>query len=150
MSESPTPQPSSRISTRLNTHCFVCGPNNALGLRLTFCLEDDFCRTVFTPDEHHQGYDGWLHGGIMSAVLDDVMANWFFLRGLKAVTGKMEVRYRSPAPIGQELSFESWLLHRKGSVARLQCKAADASGEVLAEASGTYRLVGETGDESHP
>ena len=61
-------------------------------------------------DERHQGYDGWLHGGILGAILDDVMANWYFLRGVKAVTGRMEVRYRSPVPIGESLRFESWLV----------------------------------------
>lgn len=147
MSKSPIGHPSSNKSTRPNSHCFVCGPNNAVGLRLTFRLEDDFCRSTFTPDEHCQGYDGWLHGGIMGAVLDDVMANWFFLRGDKAITGRIEIRYRSPVPIGQELSLESWLLGRKGGVARLECKAASVSGEILAEASGTYRLVGKLAGE---
>ncbi len=149
MSKPPISQPSSSESNHPNTNCFVCGPNNAVGLRLTFHLEDDFCRSTFTPDENCQGYDGWLHGGIMSAVLDDVMANWFFLRGYKAITGRIEIRYRSPAPIGQKLSIESWLVDRKGGVARLGCKAANVSGEILAEASGTYRLVGKlTGGES--
>ena len=147
MPESPVEPGRPESPARPNTHCFVCGPRNAFGLRLTFRLEEEenICRTTFVPDERHQGYDGWLHGGILGAVLDDVMANWYFLRGVKAVTGRMEVRYRSPVPIGDSLEFESWLADRKGPVARLQCKATNQSGEVVAEASGAYRIV-EDGD----
>ena len=147
MAESSTEQTPLKASVRPNTHCFVCGPHNAFGLRLTFRLEEDekICRAAFVPDERHQGYDGWLHGGILGAILDDVMANWYFLRGVKAVTGRMEVRYRSPVPIGESLRFESWLVDRKGPLARLQSKAMMSSGEVAAEASGAYRIVEDGG-----
>ena len=126
--------------SRPNSHCFVCGPDNAIGLRLSFRLEDDFCRTQFVPDDRHQGYDGWLHGGILSAVLDDVMANWFYLRGVKAVTGRMEVRFRAPVPIGTRLEAEAWLAERRGRMGRLQSRVVGESGEVVAEGTGTYLL----------
>ncbi|MFQ5912953.1 MAG: PaaI family thioesterase [Nitrospinota bacterium] len=142
MAESPSETVPSR-DCRPNSHCFVCGLNNAIGLHLSFQLEENVCRTQFVPDDRHQGYDGWLHGGILGAVLDDVMANWFYLRGMKAVTGKMEVRYRAPVPIGVNLEAESWVVERRGRIARLQCKAVKDSGEVVAEATGTYLLVEE-------
>jgi acyl-coenzyme A thioesterase PaaI-like protein len=126
--------------SRPNTHCFVCGPDNAFGLHLSFRIENDHCHTEFIPDERHQGYDGWLHGGILGAVLDDVMANWFYLRGIKAVTGRMEIRYRSPVPIGMRLEAESWLAERRGRMGKLNCKAVNDSGKVIAEGTGTYLL----------
>jgi hypothetical protein len=55
--------------------CFVCGPENNLGLKLVFRLEGDVCRSEFTPSDMHCGYDGVTHGGIIFSVLDDVMAN---------------------------------------------------------------------------
>ncbi len=140
MPDSPI-KPQSSSDSKPNTHCFVCGPDNAIGLRLSFQLEGDFCRTEFVPDVRHQGYDGWLHGGILAAVLDDVMANWFYMRGIKAVTGKMEIRYRAPVPIGSHLKAESWLTERRGGLGMLRCKAVNGSGDVLAEATGTYRIM---------
>ena len=37
-------------------HCFVCGPNNPIGLKLTFSLDGDQCVSEFTPDAVHCGY----------------------------------------------------------------------------------------------
>lgn len=130
---------------RPNSHCFVCGPDNDIGLHLSFQLEGDICRTRFTPDRRHQGYDGWLHGGILGAVLDDVMANWFYLRGVKAVTGRLEIRYRSPVPIGARVEVESRLIERRGRIGRLACRAVNEAGEVVAEGTGTYLIAERTG-----
>ena len=46
-------------------HCFVCGPNNPIGLKLTFSLDGDECVSEFTPDAVHCGYEGVTHGGII-------------------------------------------------------------------------------------
>ena len=47
------------------SHCFVCGPNNSLGLKVEFQLRDNgVCVGEFTPGEAHQGADGVTHGGI--------------------------------------------------------------------------------------
>ncbi|MCY3609929.1 MAG: hypothetical protein OXH51_00120, partial [Gemmatimonadetes bacterium] len=43
--------------------CFVCGPENPIGLHLTFRLEGGACVSEFTPGENHQGYPGVIHGG---------------------------------------------------------------------------------------
>ena len=51
-------------------NCFVCGPGNEIGLRLSFRLEDAICKSEFTPSELHCGYDGVTHGGIIFSVLD--------------------------------------------------------------------------------
>ena len=70
--------------------CFVCGPSNPIGLHLEFRIEDDICRSEFTPGRNHCGYDDVTHGGIVFSILDDVMANWLFLKGLKAYTAKCD------------------------------------------------------------
>ena len=40
-----------------------------------------------------------LHGGILYSLLDDVMANWSFLRGQRAHTARCEIRYRDVVPM---------------------------------------------------
>ena len=69
--------------------CFVCGPDNPIGLHLVFRLEDDACVSEFTPGPNHVGYPGVVHGGMIYSALDDVMANWLYLRGARAYTAKM-------------------------------------------------------------
>ncbi len=122
--------------------CFVCGPGNPIGLRVSFRLEDDVCRAEFTPETHHQGYDGVTHGGIIYSLLDDVMANCLFLRGIRAYTAKCAIRYRDPVPVGTPLRLEGRELRRKGRFVVLEGRVLRAeSGDIAAEAESTFLLV---------
>ncbi len=122
--------------------CFVCGPDNPLGLRLPFRMDGEVCRAEFTPGPFHCGYDDLVHGGIVYSVLDDVMANWLFLHGERAHTARCEVRYREPVQLGDTLLLEGRLLRRKGRLAVFAGTARRAGdGVVVAEAEGTFMVV---------
>ncbi len=122
--------------------CFVCGPDNPLGLRLEFRMEGEVCRAEFTPGPFHCGYDRLVHGGILYSALDDVMANWLFLRGERAHTARCEIRYREPCELGDRLVLEGRLLKRKGRLAILTGRAIRTGDNVLvAETDGTFMVV---------
>ena len=117
-------------------HCFVCGPSNPGGLQVRFRLEENsgelICRAEFTPGPTHVGYSDMLHGGILYSLLDDVMANWSFLQGLRAHTARCEVRYRDAVPMGVSLMLEGRLLRRRGRMLEMQGKAYRADTKALA------------------
>ena len=75
--------------------CFGCSPDNSNGLRMDFYEDGDeiFCEWI--PTQHLQGYPNVLHGGIQSALMDEI-AYWAVLIKLKtaAVTSKMEVKLK--------------------------------------------------------
>lgn len=122
--------------------CFVCGPDNPLGLRLTFRMEGEACRAEFTPGPFHCGYDQLVHGGIVFAALDDVMANWLFLQGIRGHTARCEIRYREPVELGDTLLLEGRLVRRKGRLAQLAGTATRLGDNVVvAEADGTFMVV---------
>lgn len=122
--------------------CFVCGPDNPLGLRLTFRLEGEHCRAEFVPGPFHGGYNDLTHGGILYSVLDDVMANWLFLRGTRARTARCEIRYREPLALGERVLLEGMLVKRKGRFAMLKATATRVSDmTVVAEAEGSFVVV---------
>ncbi len=132
--------------------CFVCGPGNEAGLRVSFRLDGDVCRAEFTPGTRHQGYDGVTHGGILYSLLDDVMANCLFLRGIRAYTAKCEIRYRDPVPVGTPLRMEGREVKRRGGFAVLEGRIYRSEGGALvAEAESTFLLLdgagGGTGEE---
>ncbi len=85
--------------------CFVCGKSNPIGLKLEFAQEGDEYVTYYTPLKVHQGYFGITHGGIVSTVLDEVMARYCRELGHKAVTGELVIRLRKPARTGARLRF---------------------------------------------
>ncbi|MFT7245523.1 MAG: acyl-coenzyme A thioesterase PaaI-like protein [Candidatus Azotimanducaceae bacterium] len=109
----------SELRTDANT-CFVCGPGNPDGLQLVFRLEDDLCRSEFTPGPNHCGYDGVTHGGLIFSALDDVMANWIFLKGIRAYTAKCEIRYKAPLPTGTPVSLIGECLKQKGRLVQMK------------------------------
>ncbi len=124
--------------------CFVCGPDNPIGLQLTFRLEDGACVSEFTPGENHHGYPGVIHGGMLYCALDDVMANWLYLRGDRAYTARCEIRYHKPAREGETLLLVGRQSLRKGRLVRMEGTATRASdGEVVATATATFAIIDE-------
>jgi hypothetical protein len=129
-------------STRTDANgCFVCGPDNPRGLQLTFSLADGRCTGEFTSLVEHAGFDGVTHGGIVFAVLDDAMANWFFLQGARGFTAKSEIRYRLAMPIGATASIQCELLKRKGRLIQLKAHARDVDTAAnFAESEASFML----------
>ena len=120
-------------------HCFVCGPDNPIGLQLSFHLNNDICRSEFTPQNNHCGYDGVTHGGIIYSALDDVMANWLFLKGVRAYTAKCNIRYKGPLPVGTTVALEGICIKEKARLAILQGKMIrQDNGELVAETEASF------------
>lgn len=90
------------LRTRLHPRCVVCSPDNPCGLCLRFAAgDDDTVVADFELDQAVEGYVGWPHGGITSAVLDGAMTNWLFAHGLTGVTAELNVRFRHPVVLGE-------------------------------------------------
>ncbi|NIV39702.1 MAG: PaaI family thioesterase [Anaerolineae bacterium] len=130
-------QPSSRL-------CFVCGVQNPVGLQVFF-YQDEQGQVLanFTGEEKHQGYPGYMHGGIITALLDEVIGRAAIARGLWGVTAKLEVKFRQPVPLGQTLTLTGELI-RQGS-RRLEGRGEMQlqDGSIAAEAEGVYALMPE-------
>ena len=118
--------------------CFVCGKSNPIGLKLDFAVEGDEYVTYFTPEKQHQGWVGIVHGGIVSTVLDEVMARYCHVLGHHAVTGEMTVRLKRPARIGHRLRFAARVDEAKQDSRVILCsaRATDEDEAVIAEATG--------------
>lgn len=126
-------------------NCFVCGPENPVGLRLTFRLEDGKCVSEFTPDENHVGYPGVVHGGMIYSAMDDVMANWLYLRGARAYTARCEIRYHEPAAVGQALRLVGRQTGGNRKVAKMEATAVRTTdGRTVATAAAVFVIVDQT------
>ena len=100
-----------------NQWCFGCGPQNPFGLKLSFTEQDDDTYiTHFTGQQQHQGYDGIMHGGIVSTLLDEIMARYLYAKGMNAVTARLEIRYAKPTPIGVPLLIKGKISGHKGRI----------------------------------
>lgn len=126
----PNLQPNSR-------HCFVCGLENQHGLQLRFRETGPGEVTAeYTVPEHFQGYPGVVHGGIITAMLDEVTGrahiNSKHTRFM--FTAKMEIRFRKNVPIGQPLKIVGQIEKSKSRMASSIGKIYGPEGDLLAEA----------------
>ena len=115
--------------------CFVCGGSNPIGLKLQFAQEGDEYVTYFTPAKEHQGYTGIVHGGIVSTVLDEVMARYVYVMGHNAVTAEMTVRLKKPARVGSTMRFAGRIESENGRLILCGATATDEQGKLIAEAT---------------
>ncbi len=127
---------------RTDHACFGCGDDNPIGLHLRFAPEGDGVKASFIPGPEHQGFHDVVHGGIISAVLDEAMAWATAHAGVWAVTGEMRVRFRQPLKIGEPTSVVARVSGTRG---RLVTAAAelqlDRDGSPIATSSATFVKV---------
>lgn len=90
------------LQARLHSRCLLCGGDQTHGLRLKFDVcADGQVEAVFNCEHVYQGYTGYLHGGVVAALLDSAMTNCLFANNRAAVTGELTVRYLNPLHVGQ-------------------------------------------------
>ena len=82
-----------------------------------------------------------MHGGIVTTMLDEAMGGYLYSAGEKAVTARLDVRYRKPTPVGEQLVITGWEESRRGSVVNLRAPIALAAGTVTAEGTAKMALV---------
>jgi acyl-coenzyme A thioesterase PaaI-like protein len=121
--------------------CFVCGQDNIIGLNLNFHSDGETVRTKWFPDRRHEGYKGIVHGGLLAAVLDEVMIKAILAKDIRCVTASMEVKYKAPAEVGDELLFEGRMTEQKGRIILTVGWARNSKGVVVAQATGKYMKV---------
>lgn len=121
--------------------CFACGPRNSAGLRLQFERRGDAVTTTYCAREEHQGFPGYLHGGVISALLDEVMSRVSVLESRWTMTARMDVRFRRPVLIGQTVTAIGEKTHERGRRWEAEGRVELPDGTVAAEAVGTFVLV---------
>ena len=128
------------FSQRSLPMCFGCGQENPIGLKLKFNLGHGEVTTEFTTGENHQGWKGFVHGGIICAILDEAMAYCYFPR-LKGVTAKAEFRFRQPAPIGVPMVVTAKLIRETRKLLTTKAVIRLKDGTVVAEGTGISYII---------
>ncbi len=121
--------------------CFVCGKQNPHGLHLDFHDVDGQVETSFTPRLEHQGWPGFVHGGILYAILDETLGRVGFTLNTWTMSGRVEIRYREPAPIDQTLRVVGTLVRDRGRALEVQGFVQLPNGTIVAEASGLFMRI---------
>jgi acyl-coenzyme A thioesterase PaaI-like protein len=110
-----------------NDLCFGCGQANLFGLQLELSPVEGGVSGRFFVKQDHQGPNGVAHAGVLTAALEEAMA-----QAASAWPGRVEVSLMAPAPVGSFVTVAAWL-EDPGVCAA----ASGEQGEMLAEATGT-------------
>jgi uncharacterized protein (TIGR00369 family) len=129
--------------------CIGCGEGNPQGLKLRFEWEDGVLATTYTPSPEHQGWEGYTHGGMLSLVLDEVMAQSVYRSGYLAPTAEISVRFRRPAPVGEPLRVTS-TAPQGDRLLVCRAEARDAAGTLIADATAKFLPTPAPPQEAQP
>ena len=82
--------------------CFICGKDNPIGLKARFAVDPQRRRaeTQVCIGDEFQGWQGITHGGIISALLDEICAQACMGCGIMVVTSELKLRFKVPVPTG--------------------------------------------------
>lgn len=110
-----------------SSKCFACGVNNPTGFDGRFYETDsNQCIGIFKTQDLQQSFTGRVHGGVISAMLDETIgrAIWLVEDGVWAVTVELDIKYHVPVPLDAELLCV-------GRITRNNRKLFEGTGEVI-------------------
>ena len=106
------------------SHCYGCGSNNPQGHQLkSYWLEEEGSKQAqtiarFTPKDCHTAIPGFVYGGLIASLIDchgtgSACAMAYKQAGrafgsspsMRFVTGKLDVNFLAPTPLGPELTL---------------------------------------------
>lgn len=131
--------------------CFGCGPANELGLRIaSHEAPDGELVADWSPQPHHEAFEGVLNGGIVGALLD-CHSNWaaavhlMHQRGADrppaCVTADYAIRLLRPTPTDRPLRLRAIVVETDGDRAVVEA-TLEADGRTTASCRGTFVAVG--------
>lgn len=126
--------------------CFVCGPENSIGLHVTFYPDGPHgSRAEYTSHAEYEGWPGMMHGGVTFTLLDEALGWAVHFQGLHGVTAKADTRFRQPIRSGTNLIVRAWTKERKRQLltARAEMRIDNQEQTLVAEVDATMYLVNE-------
>jgi acyl-coenzyme A thioesterase PaaI-like protein len=122
-----------------DNYCFVCGKDNPRGFKIEvrYLEAEKAAETELSLPREFQGWADVIHGGILSTLLDEMMAHavWHFAG--PGLTLSMEVRFHAPLKPGEPILVRG-VLHTLNGNRRL------ADGEIIRLADGARIASGKS------
>ena len=135
-------------------HCFGCGPANPKGLRIRSFEDGEELRAEWTPEPHHEAFDGMLNGGIIGSLLD-CHGNWaaavYLMKEMGqetppcTVTSEFHVKLLRVTPSNAPVQLRARVVESKGDRATVEA-VLESGGKTTATCRGVFVAV----REGHP
>lgn len=122
----------------------MCGLDNEYGVRAPFYnMEDGSVMTLFRYRKQHQSYPGRVHGGLITAMLDEMGLRALWAKEMSeesfGVTFALETKYRKPVPYDEDLIGKGIIVKNSSRFFVTEASIMDTKGNVLA--NGTVKYI---------
>jgi len=102
-------------------------------------VEGNTVKADFVATEAHTGYRGIVHGGILSALLDETMGWAPCVRhGRFCLSAELQIRFLKPAPLGRKLIVTGEVVGGNRRLWEARGDIRDENGTVYAQGTGKY------------
>ena len=121
--------------------CMVCGVENKFTLNSRFYeLENRELAVAFRVCDWHQSYPERVHGGILAAVLDELIGRSLCIEepGMWGVTVELSIKYKKPVPTESDLKAVARITKNSRKLFEGTGELLLPDGSVAASAWGKY------------
>ena len=139
-------QPFDKSASGLRKAHFVSGDSQSDRLLIRYWVRDS--------DQHivgrvgfgtlAQGPPGFVHGGGLSAVLDEVMGITGWIGGYPVLAAELNVQFRRSVPLQTCMNFHGWIEETKGRKVRIRSVLLDDKGDRYVDARGLFMVLPES------
>jgi acyl-coenzyme A thioesterase PaaI-like protein len=129
--------------------CFGCGPANEKGLKIRSFVQGDEVVAEWTPQKHHEAFEGILNGGIIGALLDchsNWTAAWHLMKKSGenhppcTVTAEFAIKLTRPTPTNVPVHLSAVVTESTDDRAVVDAKLM-ANGKICATCHGIFVAV---------
>ncbi len=127
---------------KTDNYCFACGKENPIGLRMEVQIIQDGARANVTLSREYQGLPGIIHGGIVTTLLDEIMAHAVLNHVGGAVTTALSVSLRQALRVGEEVEAVGTVVEKNRRAARARAEIVSCvTGKVIARGESQFILL---------
>lgn len=87
----------------------VSGVGNAFSVPMTMVRDGDTVTSTVTLEGGFEGAPGRSHGGVVSAIFDDLFGSVPMLHGKIAFTASLTIEYVAPSPVLEPVVYRAWV-----------------------------------------
>ncbi|MCP3930642.1 MAG: PaaI family thioesterase [Bacteroidetes bacterium] len=125
--------------------CFVCGLNNSCSLHADFYeLENGELFATFTAQEGHQSYPGIAHGGVLTAILDEIIGRAIMMKYDDPVWGatvELNMKFKKPVSTNTKLRAIARITEENDKIFKGTGEILLPDGQIAVKGFGTFMKV---------
>lgn len=135
-------------------NCFGCGAHNRIGMRLRFFVDgQDGVLATLRLARRFQGPHGFAHGGIIAAMLDEVMSKAVHASAhgaaIMALTRQLETEYLRPVPLGAKLTLRGRQERAEGRKHFCTGTVESEDGHILSRGKALFIAIARQAEHKH-